>query len=133
MSDGGTLVVAPERITCVIRSVGTFDAADALEKKANGAQAQGSKGFNPPSLLGLATSAPYLHHGGAATLDALFSAKYAAHHQALAANFLANGGSSGSDAAEKQQIAELIAYLKSIDESTTTVPVAAGYDICVGY
>ncbi len=127
---GAELVVAPERITCVLRAVGTFDAANAIEKKANGAQAQGFKGFNPPSLLGLATSAPYLHHGAAKTLEELFSGKFANHHQAGNALFLANGGTT---AQEKAEVADLIAFLKAIDERTELFAIPANQDICGGY
>src|SRR5262249_21273779 len=46
---GGTPInVGPERITCVLRSVGTYDVADPVEKKADGTRAQGANGFNPP-------------------------------------------------------------------------------------
>ncbi len=127
---GAELVVAPERITCVLRSVGTFDAANAIEKKANGAQAQGFRGFNPPSLLGLATSAPYLHHGAAKTLEELFTGRYATHHQAGNALFLANGGTT---AEEQGQISDLIAFLKSIDDRTEAFTIPSNQDICGGY
>ena len=59
--------------------VGTFDAAlftDGVsnEIRANNAanvQARGALGFNPPSLIAVFNSAPYLHSGAAATLDAV--------------------------------------------------------------
>jgi cytochrome c peroxidase len=129
-SDGGVLVVGPERVTCVIRQVGTFDGGSAIEKKADGSPAQGAKGFNPPSLLGVAVGAPYFHHGEAKSLEDVFDARSAAHHQAASANFLANGGTT---AEEQAQIADLVAFLKSIDESTTPFSVPAEQDICVGY
>ncbi len=130
LADGGTLVVGPERITCVLRNVGTFDASSAIERKADGTLAQGTKGFNPPSLLGLATSAPYFHHGEAKTLADVFTAKYAAHHQAGNALFLANGGTTPQEQAE---ISDLIAFLESIDETTPPFAVPNGHDICGGY
>jgi YVTN family beta-propeller protein len=129
-ADGGVLVVGPERVTCALRIVGTFSGAAAIEKKADGTQAQGALGFNPPSLLGLVTSAPYFHHGGAKTLAGVFEASFAGHHQAASANFLVNGG---TGATEQAQIADLVAFLKSIDETTTPFAVPAGQDICVGY
>lgn len=129
--DGGAnLVVGPERITCVVRSVGTFSAANAIEKKADGTQAQGFRGFNPPSLLGMATSAPYLHHGEAKTLEDLFTAKYAAHHQAGNALFLA---SNGTTAQEKTDLANLLAFVRSIDDATMPFAVPPTMDICGGY
>ncbi len=126
----GGVNVGPERIACAVRSVGTFDAANALEKKADNTQAQGAKGFNPPSLLGLATSAPYLHHGEAKTLIDLFSPKYSLHHQAAAANFLVGLPSSQEDVAKR---ADLVAFLLSIDDSTAPFPIPAGADICANY
>ncbi|MFZ5470799.1 MAG: hypothetical protein ACOZIN_15345 [Myxococcota bacterium] len=130
LADGGTLNVGPERITCVLRNVGTFAASNLIERKADGSQAQGAKGFNPPSLLGMATSAPYFHHGEARTLAEVFQAKYATHHQAGNALFLANGGGTPQEQAE---IADLVAFLESIDERTPPFSVPAGYDICGGY
>ncbi len=129
--DGGaSLAIGPERITCVLRDVGTFDAANPFEKKSDGTRAQGALGFNPPSLLGLAGSAPYLHHGAAPTLEALFTPRYARHHQAGRAGFLANGGAS---AAEQQQVQDLVAFLQSIDGDTPTFLIDPAADICTGY
>ncbi|HYI02672.1 YncE family protein [Hyalangium sp.] len=126
----GSVNVGPERIACAVRAVGTFDVASPLEKKADNTQAQGAKGFNPPSLLGMATSAPYLHHGEAKTLLDLFAPKYAAHHQAAAANFLVGLPGSAEDVAKR---ADLVAFLLSIDDSTPTFAIPAGADICAGY
>ena len=120
---GQTLVVGPERITCVLRDVGTFDAQDPLERKSDGARAQGALGFNPPSLLGLATSAPYLHHGAARTLEDLFTPRFEKH--ALAGN--------AAFAPDQAQVADLIAFLESIDEHTVPFAIAAAADICDGY
>ncbi len=128
--DGGVGNVGPERVTCALRIVGTFDVTNPLERKGDGTQAQGGKGFNPPSLLSLAAGAPYFHHGEAKTLEEVFAAKYAGHHQAGSANFLANGGTTP---AEQQQVAQLVAFLKSIDESTTPFTIPANQDLCVNY
>jgi len=130
LPDGGTGNVGPERVTCVLRDVGTFDLNDPIERKADGTAAQGGKGFNPPSLLGLAIGAPYFHHGKARTLEQVFTAAYATHHQAASTNFLSNGGTTPTELA---QIADLVAFLKSIDESTTPIPVPSIQDLCVGY
>jgi cytochrome c peroxidase len=130
LSDGGTGNVGPERITCVIRNVGTFSLANPLERKADGTQAQGIKGFNPPALLSVAAGAPYFHHGEARTLPEVFAPRYAAHHQAASANFLANGGTTP---AEQMEIADLVAFLQSIDESTPTFTTPSNQDICAGY
>jgi len=122
--------VGPERITCVLRQVGTYDVNDPIEKKADGTRSQGTNGFNPPSLLGLHTSAPYFHNGSAPTLTDVFLPKFARHHQSLSANFLINGGTT---AQEQAQIADLVAFLNSIDETTAAIPVGPTFDICGNY
>lgn len=127
---GGQIVtIGPERITCVLRDVGTFNRSDPIEVKSNGDPAQGERGFNPPSLLGLATSAPYLHHGKARTLTELFTAPFAPHHQAGLSGFLAaaDGG------VEVAQVADLVAFLESIDEETPTFGQPFGTDLCGAY
>lgn len=120
--DGGAeLSVGPERITCVLRAVGTFDSSNPLEKKADGTRAQGALGFNVPSLLGVGTTAPYFHHGAAATLADVFSAPFVQHYQA------GNPGFSPS----VTQVQDLVTFLRSIDE--TTVPFAVQNDVCGQY
>lgn len=115
--DGGAMItVGPERITCALRDVGTFDPADALEKKTDGTRAQGAMGFNPPSLLGLATSAPYLHSGAARSLSDVFAPRFAAHARV-----------------SPQELPDLIEFLRSIDESTPPFPSSMTVDICGGY
>jgi hypothetical protein len=122
LPDGGN--VGPERITCVLRDVGTFDVADPTEKKADGTQAQGKRGFNPPSLLGMATTAPYFHNGRSATLDDLINNNnFASHLQAGNAVFTPTTA----------QKAELIEFLKSIDGTTTVIAVPPNQDVCGGY
>lgn len=128
--DGGVGNVGPERVTCVIRNVNTFEIANSIERKADGSQAQGIKGFNPPSLLSVAAGAPYFHHGAAKTLEEVFTTRFAGHYQAGDANLFANGGTTPG---EQEQIRQLVAFLKSIDESTATFPIPANQDICVNY
>ncbi len=129
--DGGAaLVIGPERITCVLRAVGTFDLSSPLEKKADGTRAQGANGYNVPSLLGLATSAPYFHHGAAKTLANVFTPAFAAHYQAGNAAFLEGGG---TGAGEPQQIADLVEFLESIDGDTVPFPVSMADDLCGQY
>lgn len=126
----------PPHIACVLRNIGTFGvrnadgspnatATAALEVRENGAGAQGAGGFNIPSLYGLQLGAPYLHHGQAATLDELLdpSGPWRAHVQAGNALFLADDASGADRAA-------LIAFLLSIDASTTEIPVPSGFDGC---
>lgn len=128
--DGTALTIGPERITCVLRDVGTWNGADLLEKKSDGTRAQGALGFNPPSLLGLSTSAPYFHHGAARTLREVFSSRFAPHARAGNSGFLANGGVTP---AEQQQLDDLVGFLASIDDSTPIFPSSTGVDICDGY
>ena len=78
----------------------------------------------------MSVGAPFFHHGAAKKLEDVFTAPYASHHQAASANFLVNGGTTPSEQAE---IADLVAFLKSIDETTAPFTIAANQDICVNY
>ena len=75
--------------------------------------AQGVTGFNPPSLLGMVTGAPYFHGGNARTLEEVLSTTFEKHHKSLATLFSPSA----------TEIAQLVAYLSSIDNDTTTVAV----------
>src|SRR5207302_3319150 len=122
LTDGGT--VGPERITCVLRDVHTYDFNNAIERKADGTAAQGANGFNPPSLLGLATSAPYMHNGSAPTLDeVLTNATFSNHLTVGNTNLTLN----------TTEVAQLKAFLLSIDDSTAPIAPDVGTDICNGY
>ncbi len=122
--DGGSaLAIGPERITCVLRDVGTYDASDPLEHKSDGTRSQGALGFNVPSLLGLATSAPYFHNGAAATLNDLFDARFDAHTYAAAP----------PGNLTPQQISDLVVFLGSIDETTQTFAIDPMSDLCGTY
>ncbi|MSP60682.1 MAG: hypothetical protein EXR72_10140 [Myxococcales bacterium] len=127
----GFCTVNPQRLTCSLRNVGTFGAGtqgagfelrsdtDAMGKSLT---AEGTNGFNVPSLLSLSATGPYLHGGQAQTLTDLFTkADYTAHKIAGNANF----------APTMTEIQELVAFLQSIDNSTTTIPLDAKYDLCV--
>jgi YVTN family beta-propeller protein len=87
--------------------VATFDAAGPFEIKANGDPPLGSFGFNVPSLLGVAYTAPYFHDGSAATLTDVFE------RHGL-------GGAPGTIAStlSAQQEADLTEFLSSIDGRT---------------
>jgi len=120
------VITAPEQVSCVIRNVKTFGAA-ALEKKDSGALAQGTQGYNVPSLYGMSLGAPYLHHGGAKTLQALFDdAAWRNHITAGNPNWIS--GRTTADAAKAKK--DLIAFLLSIDASTAEQAVPSGYDAC---
>lgn len=123
---------ANDQLACALRTVGTFAAGrgvaptgvDVLEVRANGlgattapmtAAAQGATGFAPPSLVGLAASAPYLHAGQARTLEELLTATFRAHHQAFNGAFLA--------AEDPARVRRLVAFLLSLDDRATPVAV----------
>lgn len=125
-----------DQLQCVLRNVGTFGNSPpevgVLELTANmSSTAQGnganSQGYNIPSLLGMSVGAPYFHAGNARTLEEALDEMFAQHHRALSpdATFLL-------DDTEKTA---LVAYLLSIDESTTPIappatPGAAGGWFC---
>jgi hypothetical protein len=129
-----------DQFQCILRPVGTFAKGDALigqaielrqdmTTPAQGNQLNGN-GFNPPSLFGVSVGAPYLHGGGAATLESLFSTTFKTHYQAISPNLFAE-----SDPAERAaKVEELVHFLLSIDEETQTIgaptPGAQGGDFC---
>jgi YVTN family beta-propeller protein len=132
-ADNTGAVIQPAQLVCSIRDVKTFGlpgnaaATDALEHKDSGLadRAAGAGGFNVPSLYGLALSAPYLHHGQAASLDELFSdTRWENHLRAATPNFQLDGG----DPVQKKQ--DLIAFLLSIDADMPTQAVPNGWDGC---
>jgi DNA-binding beta-propeller fold protein YncE len=118
-----------DQIQCILRPVGTFGVSDPkagiaelradMKTPGQGNEVDG-KGFNPPSLLGIATGAPYLHSGGALTLEGLFADGFKGHHGALAPGFL-----DSYDADRTKKIDWLVSYLLSIDNAQTTYPVPA--------
>lgn len=117
---------APQRHVCVSRRVGTFGALGpssrgADEIRQNASAAQGVGGFNVPSLLNMATAAPYFHNGAAETLDDLLKApEFQAHLRA------GNQVFTPSDA----EVADLVAFLLTIDEDTPIISTPAGQTIC---
>jgi YVTN family beta-propeller protein len=136
-----------EQIQCVLRPVGTIKANGAVptgvsdpavnvlelrQDMATGAQGAGGTnandftvGFNPPSLLGTQVGAPYFHAGNARTLEEAFGAAFVGHHQSPIAQIFNPTA---------MQIQQLVAFLLSIDESTSPIAVPAvgarGGDIC---
>jgi YVTN family beta-propeller protein len=108
-------------ISCVLRSVGTFGAAPAgvtvSERKENMVDtATGATGYNPPSLLGAGSGAPYFHAGNARTLEEVLSSTFLPHTRALDANF----------APTPQEMRQLAAFLTSIDDNAPTLDTAVG-------
>jgi DNA-binding beta-propeller fold protein YncE len=148
---GSKSTPADDQIRCALRDVGTFPEQPTVppgnflgvapvggpviyEKRQDmSSLAQGQSGFNVPPLFGLSVGAPFFHAGNARTLEELFdSATFARHHQALAPGFLAD------PATRDAQVAQLVAYLLAIDESTTLEPIPTtnaqgaptNYDFC---
>ena len=117
----------PARHSCVVRKVGTFDVAGpddrgGAETRANGNAAQGADGFNIPSLLGAGRGAPYLHAGSAESLEQLLDP---------AGEFLAHlRGGNLVFAPGATDVADLIAFVRSIDDDTETFVVPAGQRFC---
>lgn len=93
----------------LMHDVGTFAILDAGEIRANGTRAAGIDGFNVPSLLGVGFSAPYLHHGRAATLAEVF-----------ALHALSDGELTRpiAEVVPRDALTQLQAYLKTIDAHT---------------
>jgi YVTN family beta-propeller protein len=123
-----------EQILCVLRPVGTIGAlvggvaqgvsdpkVNVIEVRqdmttAGQGAADTARGFNPPSLLGMAVGAPYFHAGNARTLEELFSNLFTGHHQSAVANVFTPN---------ETQIKQLVAYLLSIDEDEPTFAIPA--------
>jgi hypothetical protein len=138
----GGNAAAFDQIQCVIRPVDTFNVAEAgvgiaelradmvTRAQGDGNPAGEGRGYNPPSLLGVGSGAPYLHAGNARTLEALFSPTFATHYDALAPNFL----SESDPAAVADKVSNLVQFLLSIDEDTEVVtipePGPSGGSLC---
>jgi cytochrome c peroxidase len=92
-----------------LEDVETFNANDNIEIRGQaptlGQPSLGVLGFNVPSLLGIAYTAPYLHNGKARSLQAVFS------RHAL-------GNGTIDSELSGQQVDNLIELLNSIDGST---------------
>lgn len=113
------------RVACVLREVGTFSQANEHEVRVGGTtQAQGVRGYNPPSLLGARYGAPYLHRGQAKTLVDLFDPSLDAHTTAGNPNCLANNTTRAAD------VSDLTAFLESIDDTTQEFTTPAGSVYC---
>ncbi len=141
-ANGKPITIAPAQMACVLRQVKTFGVFDsngnrdeaatkALELKEPNAAgvrdpASGEfAGYNVPSLFGLQASAPYLHHGQADTLEALFSSPAYREHL-IKGNAVFNN----SQPLSQGDAEDLANFLRSIDETTETfdIPVINGVD-----
>lgn len=132
---------ADDQINCVLRAVGTFpDLSNGREPYAvvpadapvivrevrdnMAALALGESGYNVPSLLGVATGAPYFHAGNARTLEEAFDSVFTPHHRALAPDFLVD------DSERRERVADLVAYLLSIDDGWPIETFPVEFDLC---
>jgi cytochrome c peroxidase len=105
----------------MLDNVGTFNVASPIEIRGAAAVAGqttqgfapfGAGGFNSPSLLGVALSGPYFHDGSAHTLEDV-----AARHNLGATGTIASNLPAGD-------LADLLEFVKSIDDATAKVPNA---------
>jgi YVTN family beta-propeller protein len=105
----------------ILDNVGTFNPANLIEIRGAGAVAGqstqgfaafGGAGFNSPSLLGVTYSGPYLHDGSAITLED------------VAAKHTIPGGLTIKNAFNAQELADILAFVRSIDDQTPTIPNA---------
>jgi DNA-binding beta-propeller fold protein YncE len=86
-------------VNSVLRDVGTYSDRDV----------RGKGGFDVPSLLGVGLTAPYFHHGSAASLEDLLRSGHPLLHDEL-------------PPLDEMQIAELVQFLRSIGPTTEAVP-----------
>jgi cytochrome c553 len=102
----------------LLDAVGTFNAAGPLEirgaaavagQTTQGFAAFGALGFNSPSLLGVAYSAPYLHDGSVITLEE------------VAGVHTLGTGKSIRDSLTAEQVRDVLAFVRAIDNDTPTV------------
>lgn len=117
----------PHRHSCTVRIVGTFDAdgpddRGAEEIRQNGGNAQGVDGFNVPSLLGMTLGGPFLHNGAAETLDELLDPDGAFTTHLRAGNQVF--------APSDTELADLVAFVRSIDDDTDTIAVPSDQQFC---
>ena len=114
-------VTRPKGTLLMLDNVGTFNVASPIEIRGAAAVAGqttqgfapfGAGGFNSPSLLGVALSGPYFHDGSAHSLE-----EVAARH---------NLGAQGTIATNlpAADLADLLAFVNSIDDATVKVPNA---------
>ena len=106
----------------MLDNVGTFNPASPIEIRGAAAVAGqttqgfapfGAGGFNSPSLLGVAYSGPYFHDGSSHTLEDV-----AARHRLGAAPATIASSLSAQD------LADLLSFVRSIDDATATMPNA---------
>ncbi|MBI3890262.1 MAG: beta-propeller fold lactonase family protein, partial [Candidatus Wallbacteria bacterium] len=106
-----TNLVKAGQVQETLRKVGTFIGT---EKTKDNTAAKGADGFNPPSLLGFWAFPPFLHNGRALTVEQVLTRSIAGTNHSTA------GGLNRQPTA--QEVSDLAAFLKSIDDRTPTFP-----------
>ncbi len=130
-SDSGVNLAGPQVVSVTrngqgtllkLDNVGTFSPTNPIEIRGtaavNGQTTQGfgafgAGGFNSPSLLGVAYSVPYFHDGSAHTLEDV-----AARHR------LGDAPATIASTLSAQELSDLLAFVRSIDDDTATLPNA---------
>jgi hypothetical protein len=111
--NGVQVVITDGQLAGFLRDVGTFDGTKFNEVRVTPLNdvptARGVLGMSPPSLLGLAASAPYLHSGQAQTLEEVLA--NTAHRRAGQAA----GQADPLDDPAKLDL--MVRFLRSIDET----------------
>jgi len=106
----------------MLDNVGTFIETNPIEirgaaavngQTTQGFRAFGAGGFNSPSLLGVTYSGPYFHDGSSHTLEDV-----AARHR------LGDAPATIASSLTAQQLTDLLAFVRSIDDDTVTMPNA---------
>jgi len=130
-NDAGVALAGPQVVSVeragkgklfMLDNVGTFSPTSPIEIRGaaavNGQTTQGflpfgAGGFNSPSLLGVAYSGPYFHDGSSHTLEDV-----AARHR------LGDAPATIASALSAQDLADLLSFVRSIDDGTATMPNA---------
>jgi cytochrome c553 len=128
-NDLGVALAGPQVVTVtrdgkglltLLDNVGTFNIASPIEIRGAAAVAGqttqgfapfGAGGFNSPSLLGVTYSAPYFHDGSAQTLE-----------EVVARHKVDVGGGTIATAFTAPELADLLAFVRSIDDATPSMP-----------
>jgi DNA-binding beta-propeller fold protein YncE len=130
-NDAGVALAGPQVVSVdrgvkgklfMLDNVGTFNVTSPIEIRGaaavNGQTTQGflpfgAGGFNSPSLLGVAYSGPYFHDGSSHTLEDV-----AARHR------LGDAPATIASTLSAQDLADLLSFVRSIDDGTATMPNA---------
>jgi cytochrome c peroxidase len=129
VNDPGVSVAGPQvvkvtrgaNVLTILDNVGTFNPASPIEirgaaavagQTTQGFRSFGLGGFNSPSLLGVAYSGPYFHDGSSHTLEDVAARHLLGTTGTIATNLPA------------ADLADLLVFVKSIDDATPTMPNA---------